>query len=93
MTTEDAKTKWCPFARCWEYTLDQSVNRDSQGRPIEGALCLADDCMLWVNEGRAQTGRTVTEQKYNAQTNLYRLEESPEWADIGSCGAIRVIEA
>jgi hypothetical protein len=56
VTAEEAKTKWCPFARVW--SLDSgAVNRtkDSGSWPN----CIADGCMMWewrTNPG-AESGK------------------------------------
>jgi hypothetical protein len=59
MTEQEAKTKWCPMARC---KIDHdcadtiAVNRWSDGAMIRGSLCVASDCMMWrweVPEGKA----------------------------------------
>lgn len=48
MIEEEAKTKWCPFARqVWkaEAGADLSMNRDGAGNPT--AFCIASACMAW----------------------------------------------
>jgi hypothetical protein len=55
VTEEEAKTKWCPFARKWcPFAQPGSVDR--------GATCLASACMAWREAGQqkfrdATTGR------------------------------------
>jgi hypothetical protein len=44
MTEEEAKTKWCPFARC--YTSDGSYNRYDHGISPATA-CIGAKCMSW----------------------------------------------
>jgi hypothetical protein len=44
MTEDEAKTKWCPMARCWGQS--GPVNRDG-GKPRIGAMCLGSGCMMW----------------------------------------------
>jgi len=57
MTEEEAKTKWCPFARTAEYTGgggSQPRNRVADNRDMSvlasnllGAQCIGPDCMAW----------------------------------------------
>ena len=54
MTEEEAKTKWCPFARCLGYADDAegdesacSFNREYEGKGAPGAFCIASQCMAW----------------------------------------------
>lgn len=46
MTAEEAKAKWCPYARTHDDTLS-GVNRQYDGRPDMGARCIASECMAW----------------------------------------------
>lgn len=51
MTEEEAKTKWCPFARVGGETSGLgSLNRDGAKGPIEQARCIASACMAWRKE-------------------------------------------
>ncbi|MGX9727867.1 MAG: hypothetical protein ACTFAK_11265 [Candidatus Electronema sp. VV] len=53
----EAKTKWCPFSReAYRYrsagfltTLSYffSANRDIEGNPSPGSLCLGSSCIAW----------------------------------------------
>ncbi len=54
MTEEEAKTRWCPMTRISYGKTDVCDNR---GNPNGGlnALCLASDCMLWVEDRRTTT--------------------------------------
>jgi hypothetical protein len=61
VTEDDAKTKWCPFARVVEYdtvSATQARNRVARVTPqsepaevladkLHGAACIADACMAW----------------------------------------------
>jgi hypothetical protein len=54
ISKEDAKRKWCPFARSLNSLLDTagSANRQlSNGGPDSDCLCLTDGCMCWVDVG------------------------------------------
>ena len=46
VTAEEAKTKWCPFARV-RHGESNSVNRHSGGDPSIWPHCIADECMAW----------------------------------------------
>lgn len=47
MTEEDAKTKWCPFARSQDGDNNSGLNRGQHGKPDHWCLCLASQCMAW----------------------------------------------
>jgi hypothetical protein len=63
LTEEDARWRWCPFARVTD-AGDHVVNRDGTlgklGKPEAGTYCVASDCMAWrweINEvGRRSSG-------------------------------------
>jgi hypothetical protein len=44
-TAEEAKTKWCPFARV-RAVESAAVNRTDLA-PTDWPHCIADDCMAW----------------------------------------------
>ena len=44
LSEEEAKTKWCPFARC--NINNVSANRFA-GAPYDNSLCIASQCMAW----------------------------------------------
>ena len=52
LTEEEAKTKWCPFARYsskeegWKRGINRWVGDDSQFNPVP-AQCIASECMAW----------------------------------------------
>jgi hypothetical protein len=49
VTAEEAKTKWCPFARVRPAMTDAgAVNRLDRGDdPSAWPHCIADSCMAW----------------------------------------------
>jgi hypothetical protein len=50
ISEEDAKTKWCPFARASNNSDDISgttINRNFKGKPDIDCACLASGCMAW----------------------------------------------
>lgn len=53
MTEEEAKKKWCPFARLGE--VGATYNRCGFHA---GLNCIASDCMAWVFEYSKPTGTT-----------------------------------
>jgi hypothetical protein len=57
MTEEEAKLRWCPFARGREHgTGDDPMgnvggaNRFDLGDADTGCMCIASDCMAWRGE-------------------------------------------
>ena len=49
MTEEEAKTKWCPFARAQTADTDAApaVNRTLRGGIDLGCHCIGSACMAW----------------------------------------------
>ena len=59
ITEEEARKKWCPFARdslleeCRDGVTSYSFNRAvgcGTGKLPENCLCIASDCMAWIPE-------------------------------------------
>ncbi len=48
-TTEEAKKKWCPFARTPNYIniTAASTNRNLNGEALNSSLCIGPACMAW----------------------------------------------
>lgn len=52
-TEEEAKTKWCPFTRTANFSVDGagiSENRHPSGQLLEGCNCIGSACMAWRSE-------------------------------------------
>ena len=49
MSEDEAKTKWCPFARISDTTAPVSVNRPETY--VDVTRCLGSVCMAWRREG------------------------------------------
>lgn len=53
LTLEEAKTKWCCYARAWNGDPNNgiAINRDEDvkgaNKPAHNCLCIADECMAW----------------------------------------------
>jgi hypothetical protein len=60
MTEDEARQRWCPFARSTDGGDDEvqavSVNRVRDGKPDLWCLCIASDCMAWRTFGTANEG-------------------------------------
>lgn len=48
MTEDEAKQRWCPFARKASLgTSREAVNRKRDGSPADHSGCIASACMAW----------------------------------------------
>jgi hypothetical protein len=51
VTENEAKTKWCPFARSYDAMTDEGlasgVNRAGVDKPDGWCMCLGSRCMAW----------------------------------------------
>lgn len=73
-TEEEAKTKWCPFARSYQLpdAGPVAVNRYGKG-PDSECLCIGSACMFWVSRrGESYSDNGVPKRR----------------PDSGYCGAI-----
>lgn len=71
MTEDDAKTKWCPFARCGEAGLPGlSHNREYAGGVARNTFCIASACMAW-GRARAPVAEAITAM----------VKEGTDWRD------------
>lgn len=77
MTEDEAKTKWCPFARDSE-----TAGNRSQAAPDKIHFpCIASACMAWRWTGRTEIGR----EGYYGDEVMIRYEASVRGGD-GHCG-------
>ena len=86
MTEDEAKTKWCPFARNAGVTTREtgaavSVNRDGREHyGTENVNCIGSACMAWRRSGaKFKDGRT-------GQLLDFDLTGHGTWIDVGYCG-------
>jgi hypothetical protein len=54
VTEEEARNKWCPFARVHtpDRTGSTAANRDFDGLR-RGSQCIASDCMMWRKDSQS----------------------------------------
>lgn len=90
MTEEEAKTKWCPFARVKTWTAENgggvpdnaaSANRTHQGRQITGSSCIASACMAW-RWGNEADGETPAYRTTRVKDSPGHFDNAP----LGYCG-------
>jgi len=67
VTEDEAKTKWCPFARVGTsaYTGYPAVNRDVEGgaRTEEASRCVGSACMAWRLQNRDSAGFPIPSER------------------------------
>lgn len=90
MTEDEARKKWCPFARVGFYapaTMNYPAetaflgNREAQdGSPASGATCIGSDCMAW-----RKTGDVFLNAATGALTDR-DLTGNGRWIQKGRCG-------
>lgn len=87
MTEEQAKTKWCPFARVGFGGGDLSSatpNRSIMGDGLNGAnLCIASACMAWRRQ-TVMIDRATGESAVPGVAATGQLEE--RYSADGYCG-------
>jgi hypothetical protein len=97
VTEDEAKTKWCPFAR---YAVSRKVgdmraaeglvvNRGHYGSQEFGTRCIASACMAWRNEHREVTvdGVGVIVPDQNSWGNNYERRQIVSGGYCGLAGA------
>lgn len=101
MTEDEAKTKWCPFARpgqvqpadCGELRGNRMMNGDVDG----GALCIGSACMAWRwSEGKRTAAfleavqahmKTQAKPNFNTAVQAVYADRAGEFARTeGHCG-------
>lgn len=87
LTEDEAKTKWCPFARLGE--IGATYNRTG---PVAGLQCIASDCAAWRDVPRERhlhdkrTGARISSAlSENSEWRLANPDE-PSPASRGYCG-------
>lgn len=82
MTEQEAKTKWCPFARVGSETTGLgSINRDMRKGPaFDGAQCIGSGCMAWRKSGAAKV------ENRKGQLVDRDIDGTGRWHYDGYCG-------
>jgi hypothetical protein len=52
VTEEEAKKKWCPFAKPDLYKSRAGMSRNVNSEPLKGTSCIGSACMAWRSTGR-----------------------------------------
>lgn len=99
VTEEQAKTKWCPFARVPFGNRTVNGNRGFDGHPDESkALCIGSACMAWRELHPRQTredhsGASIDMASIASKTNRIVRREGPHGSygrlvldAVGYCG-------
>lgn len=86
MTEDQAKEKWCPFARVPLTNVRNEiesgspvVNRCTDGRINSSVLCIGSACMAWRKAGQIGIGP-------NGERRDLDLDGLTRWVDEGFCG-------
>lgn len=88
ITEEEAKTKWCPFARdsmleeCTMGVTTYNFNRgfaDAGEIVPKSCLCIASECMAWRKTGAV--GTNARGERVDRD-----LDGRTTWMDTGYCG-------
>lgn len=63
MTEDEAKKKWCPFARNAKAEDYGCQNRLAWGEPDKSCMCIGTACMAWryQSDVEAYEGQTITD--------------------------------
>lgn len=91
MTEDEAKTKWCPFARAplgvdGQVPVGASVvGRRTTGEPDAACLCIGSACMAWRWTAKPRTGRYHEVEDFTVSSGR-RREALPDEVGDGYCG-------
>lgn len=86
MTEDEAKEKWCPFARAGIYAGNGAVavNRHTMAVSDSDTRCIGSGCMMWQQ-------RMVTRKAVPADPPaMIEMVDVPPFAD-GHCGLLRQV--